>query len=99
MLLNLRLGFHQGAGIYRHVWLEKFNPLHVAEYGTFVSTTVRDTVATVLVETKIQNNTFSRARANVMYYIMDKNNRRITGTTVEGVTVVNGGYKKNSIPV
>ena len=29
-----------------------------------------------------------------MYYIMDKNNRRITGTTVEGVTVVNGDTKK-----
>ena len=86
--------FYEGAGIYRHVWLEKFNPLHVAEYGTFVSTTVKDTVATVLVETKIQNNTFSRARANVVYYIMDKNNRRITGTTVEGVSVVNGDTKK-----
>lgn len=86
--------FYEGAGIYRHVWLEKFNALHVAEYGTFVSSTVKDTVATVSVETKIQNNTFSRARANVVYYITDKNNQRITGTTVEGVSVVNGDTKK-----
>ena len=28
--------FYEGAGIYRHVWLEKTAPLHVAHWGTFV---------------------------------------------------------------
>ncbi len=30
--------FYEGAGIYRHVWLEKYNPIHIAEYGVFVVT-------------------------------------------------------------
>jgi beta-galactosidase len=31
--------FYEGAGIYRHVWLNKTSPLHVPADGTFVSTT------------------------------------------------------------
>ena len=29
--------FYEGAGIYRHVWLVKTSPLHVARHGTFVT--------------------------------------------------------------
>ena len=28
--------FYEGAGIYRHVWLTKTNPVHIAKWGTFV---------------------------------------------------------------
>ena len=28
--------FYEGAGIYRHVWLEKTKPVHIAPYGTFI---------------------------------------------------------------
>ena len=34
--------FYEGAGIYRHVWLTKTEPLHVAHDGTFVTSTVKD---------------------------------------------------------
>ncbi len=34
--------FYEGAGIYRHVWLNKTNSLHVPADGTFVSTTKLD---------------------------------------------------------
>ena len=30
--------FYEGAGIYRHVWLTKTAPLHVAQWGVFVTT-------------------------------------------------------------
>ena len=29
--------FYEGAGIYRHVWLVKTNPVHVKQWGTFVA--------------------------------------------------------------
>jgi beta-galactosidase len=86
--------FYEGAGIYRHVWLEKFNPFHIAQYGTFVSATVKDSVATVAVETTVANNTFGRASGSLQYYIYDKNNKKVTGTIVEGVSVTNGDTKK-----
>ena len=34
--------FYEGAGIYRHVWLVKTAPLHVAHWGTFVTTKVNE---------------------------------------------------------
>ncbi|MEO6150604.1 MAG: sugar-binding domain-containing protein, partial [Mucilaginibacter sp.] len=33
--------FYEGAGIYRHVWLNKTNPLHVAANGIFVTSVVK----------------------------------------------------------
>ena len=30
--------WYEGGGIYRHVWLNKANPVHVAPWGTFVTT-------------------------------------------------------------
>ncbi len=33
--------FYEGAGIYRHVWLTKTNPVHVRQWGTFVSSELR----------------------------------------------------------
>ena len=34
--------FYEGAGIYRHVWLTKTAPVHVAHDGTFVTTNIQD---------------------------------------------------------
>ena len=86
--------FYEGAGIYRHVWLEKFNPLHVATNGTYVTTTMKDSVATIAVETTVANNTFARASGTLVYAIYDKSNKKITGSMVEGVSAVNGDIKK-----
>lgn len=86
--------FYEGAGIYRHVWLEKFNPVHIAEYGTYIQTSNTDSIATISVETKIQNSSFTRSRNTIVYYIMDKNGRKVTGSQVEGVSAVAGDSKK-----
>jgi beta-galactosidase len=47
--------FYEGAGIYRHVWLTKTDPLHVAQWGTFVKSTVEGRQARVEVEVTIAN--------------------------------------------
>lgn len=47
--------FYEGAGIYRHVWLEKTSPVHVATRGTFLSTTVAHNKATVFARTTLVN--------------------------------------------
>ncbi|HEY3412461.1 MAG TPA: beta-galactosidase GalA [Armatimonadota bacterium] len=33
--------WYEGGGVYRHVWLVKTSPVHVARWGTFVTTNVR----------------------------------------------------------
>jgi beta-galactosidase len=48
--------FYEGAGIYRHVWLTTVNPVHVAEWGTFVYTsTLSGSNATVTIQTDVTN--------------------------------------------
>lgn len=48
--------WYPGAGIYRHVWLVKKHPVHVAQWGVRVTTpTVRADAATVCVETTVEN--------------------------------------------
>ncbi len=34
--------FYEGAGIYRHVWLTRMHPVHVALWGTFVRSEVQE---------------------------------------------------------
>ncbi len=47
--------WYEGAGIYRHVWLTKTDPLHVARCGTFVTSEVKRTTAVVTARTTIVN--------------------------------------------
>jgi len=48
--------WYEGCGIYRHVWLTKTQRLHVARFGTFVTTpSVSLANATVNIQTTLQN--------------------------------------------
>ena len=47
--------WYEGAGIYRHVWLVKTEPLHVAPNGTTVTTKVGKASAEVTVRTTVVN--------------------------------------------
>lgn len=47
--------FYEGAGIYRHVWLNQFNPLHIPHDGYFFHTKLLPGSALVLLETTVQN--------------------------------------------
>jgi beta-galactosidase len=47
--------YFEGAGIYRHVWLVKTSPLHVARHGTFVTTDMKDGAARITIRTTVAN--------------------------------------------
>ncbi len=47
--------FYEGAGIYRHVWLSKTAPLHVAHWGTFVTSELHAGNAVLTVRTEVEN--------------------------------------------
>lgn len=58
--------WYPGGGIYRNVWLVKTGPIHVALWGTKVTTpVVGPTAATARVETRIANTSESEASINV----------------------------------
>jgi len=47
--------YYEGAGIYRHVWLSKTSPLHIARYGTFITTDMKEKAALITVRTTVNN--------------------------------------------
>lgn len=63
--------FYEGAGIYRHVWLVKTNPLHVAHWGTFVTSELHDAAVTVSIATTIQNESDTEKTCCVISEITD----------------------------
>ena len=48
--------WYSGSGIYRHVWVTVSDPLHVAQWGTYINTPeVKSEMATVHVKTTVHN--------------------------------------------
>lgn len=84
--------FYEGAGIYRHVWLVKTAPLHVPQWGTFVtSETPRDGAADVTVRTEVANDAESSTTCRVRSTIVGPDGRRVATGLSAPVTVPAGG--------
>jgi beta-galactosidase len=66
--------FYEGAGIYRHVWLVKTEPLAIAPDGVFVYSQFRDNVpegaAKVHVQTRLRNDGTNNADLSVRWEIL-----------------------------
>ena len=79
--------FYEGAGIYRHVWLEKSHPLHVTTGGTFVHCTLSEnyTKARVTIETEVCNDFNHRLPAySVEHSILDAAGNVVARAGAEG---------------
>ncbi|MDF9842628.1 MULTISPECIES: beta-galactosidase GalA [unclassified Paenibacillus] len=64
--------WYEGCGIYRHVWLENMDLLHVAEYGTYITTPeVAKDQATVNIRTIIRNNYTEGLQVSLQTVIYD----------------------------
>jgi beta-galactosidase len=67
--------FYEGAGIYRHVWLEKTSPLAIAPDGIFVYSAFPNNVpggaATIHLQTQLDNRETNAADATVKWQILD----------------------------
>ncbi|HWA78277.1 MAG TPA: beta-galactosidase GalA [Polyangiaceae bacterium] len=72
--------FYEGAGIYRHVWLHKTAPLHVAPNGTFVTTEIAGRSAKVSVLTSIRNQGPAAAPCLVEHVVLDPHGRALAKT-------------------
>jgi beta-galactosidase len=64
--------WYPGAGIYRNVWLTVTGPVHVAHWGTYVTTPeVSDAKATVAIAAEIRNEGTGKATLQVETTILD----------------------------
>lgn len=83
--------FYEGAGIYRHVWLNQYNNLHIADEGVFVYSKVQGNKATVTFETSLENQNLSSSKGTVVSYITDRNGKKISQSKEQVISLgVNG---------
>lgn len=83
--------FYEGAGIYRHVWLNILNNVHIPEDGVFVHSTVDGKNASVTIETEVENKNLTAAKGTIYSYITDRNGKQIAKTSEQNFTLsVNG---------
>ncbi len=75
--------FYEGAGIYRHVWLVKTAPVHVAHWGTCVATTsLVGSNATITMQTTVTNQSSSATvNGTLTSTILDANSNAVTTVT------------------
>ena len=85
--------FYEGAGIYRHVWLNKTDPLHVSRYGTFVTTKLENNNADIAIRTTVVNESSQRKTFDIEEKILDEKNNIISSDTQKHL-VLNPGDKK-----
>ena len=79
--------FYEGAGIYRHVWLNQYNPIHLDENPVFVYAAINKNVATVYVETTLENESYSASTIAVSAIITDRDGNKIGETIAKNISL------------
>jgi len=94
--------YYEGAGIYRHVWLNKTNMLHVAQNGTFVTSEINGDKAELTVRTKVDNQYDHLSTFTIEQILLDTNNQTVVSEKLENTTLrgnlMNTLYQKISVP-
>lgn len=83
--------FYEGAGIYRHVYIQKTNPLHVIQNGTYVTSEIQGDNVKVTAETIIENKGNYKGSIEVLQTIVDASGKKIA--TISGNIVAPDFYK------
>lgn len=96
--------FYEGAGIYRHVWLNQYSDLHFEENGLFVHTSQKGNTSNVVIEATIQNHAVTATGYTLYTYLNDRDGKRIAakqqslrlaanGTTTVSTTIPFNGAR------
>jgi len=85
--------FYEGAGIYRHVWLNKYNNLHFADNGIFVYSNVQNNTANITIEATIVNQNATGASGKLTNIITDREGRVVARGTPQNISLASGETK------
>ncbi len=82
--------FYEGAGIYRHVWLNKMDPLHLGNWESTVRATISGNSATLALGTIVENHAKQPENARVSWQILDAGGKTVA--TAESPAQQVGAY-------
>lgn len=86
--------FYEGAGIYRDVWLNVTAPLHVAHYGTYVTSEVKKHDADVTVRTTIDNDSYKKKVFGINQTIINIKGNVVVRSQLKNLSL-NYGHSKD----
>ena len=86
--------WYSGSGIYRHTWLVAVNPVHVAQWGTFVTTPrVSKDTASIHVSTYVRNQGAAAAACTLTTAIVDREGKVVQTAEASQQIGPNGDYQ------
>jgi len=88
--------FYEGAGIYRHVWLVKTSPVHVAHWGTFVTSEAKEGQAAVTARTRVVNESGKDTVCTVLSTIQDENGKVVASGEPSEITLRAGEERESA---
>ncbi|WP_419194738.1 glycoside hydrolase family 2 TIM barrel-domain containing protein [Novipirellula herctigrandis] len=81
---DLSTRWYPGAGIYRNTWLEINDPIHVGQWGTYVTTPeITDSYAKVAVRTTIENSSDNASNPTIVTSVLDEKGKVVAETSGE----------------
>ncbi len=87
--------WYSGAGIYRHAWLQALNPVHVATYGTYITTPeVSNEKADLNIVTTISNKTDKEQTVSVQQKVFDAAGKQVAKSSSSKIAI-NAGTTAN----
>ncbi len=85
--------FYEGAGIYRHVWLNEYNNTHIATDGVFVFSDVKGKNATINIQSTIQNQNNVSSNNIISSYITDRDGNIVGKSIPQTISISNNETK------
>ncbi len=79
--------FYEGAGIYRHVWLNKTNPLHIPANGTFVTTTLNGNTAAITAKATVKNDHKTATNFSITQSVLDVNGTMLATSSLPDLSL------------
>src|SRR3954465_6926882 len=83
--------FYEGAGIYRHVWLNQYDNIHIPDGGLYIHSDIRNKNATINIETTVENQNYSSSNCSVYCYVTDRDGNKLGQSKEQPISIgVNG---------
>jgi beta-galactosidase len=86
--------YYEGAGIYRHVWLNKTSPLHMKPYGIFITSEILDTQSELTVRAEIVNQNNTGESFYILFSVVDTEGKIISSETINRLFLRAGEEKQ-----